>query len=107
MARPQRRCSQGPEQHLKGLTPGRTREHEKSVGAVPGSQAGDGQGMSLRASRTRTGPSDNPVGGREKVDSRGNDCQGFCPRDDGGNVFLLEEAVKEVHTLDKEADGLC
>ena len=29
------------------------------------------------------------------------------PRDDGGNAFLLEEAVKEVHTLDKEADGLC
>ena len=57
------------------------REHEKkSVGAVPGSQAGDGQGMFLRASRTRTGPSDNPVGDREKVDSRGNGCQGFCPR---------------------------
>lgn len=29
------------------------------------------------------------------------------PRDDGGNAFFLEEAVKEVHTLDKEADGLC
>ena len=29
------------------------------------------------------------------------------PMDDGGNAFFLEEAVKEVHTLDKEADGLC
>lgn len=29
------------------------------------------------------------------------------PRHDGGNAFLLEEAVKQVRTLDKEADGLC
>ena len=71
----------GPHSGQNGLESSGQGSMRKSLcGAAPGSRAGDGQGMSLRASRTRTGPSDNPGGDRKKVDSRRNDCQGFCPQ---------------------------
>ena len=48
------------------------REHEKkSVRGSPRELSRDGQGMSLRASRTRTGPSDDPVGDRKKGGFKG------------------------------------
>lgn len=66
------------------------------------------QGMVRTANRSKM----NPVthwqrGGRKQAGSRGNDRQGlWCP----GSVVttpVSEEAVKEVHTLEEDADEPC